>query len=266
MGQAGRLRRLWGSPVVSVAKFVVLIVGLGWLMARGAAGMSYQWQWYRVPPFIVRRVDGDLVWGPLVHGLLVTLDITLWSLLLTLVIGLATALLRLSGSVVGRGVARAYVETIRNTPLLVQLYLFYFALGPLFDLDRYLTGILTLAVFEGAYASEIFRAGILAVGRGQWEAARSQGLSTPMTYRWVIFPQALRIILPPLTGQVISLVKASAMVSVIAIFDLTTEGRNIIADTFMTFEIWLTVAAMYLLVAGVLSVAVTALERRLRVA
>jgi polar amino acid transport system permease protein len=249
---------------MSVAQLVAFGGGLVWLIARGAGQMPYRWQWYRVPPFIVRVVDGELVWGPLVHGLIVTLEITAWSLVLTIVLGLATALLRLSGSPVGQGLARAYLEIIRNTPLLVQLYVFYFALGPVFELDRYLTGILSLGIFEAAYASEIFRAGILAVGKGQWEAARSLGLSTPVTYRRVVLPQALRIVLPPMTGQAISLVKASAMVSVIAIFDLTTEGRNIIADTFMTFEIWLTVAAIYLLVTLSLSMAVTGLERRLR--
>jgi polar amino acid transport system permease protein len=153
---------------------------------------------------------------------------------------------------------------IRNTPLLVQLYLFYFALAPLFGLDRYATGILCLGIFEGAYCSEIIRAGIEAVGRGQWEAARSLGLSTTHIYRLVVLPQAVRLMLPPLTGQTIALVKASAMVSVIAVFDLTTEGRSIIADTFLTFEIWLTVAALYLLVTVTLSLVATGLERRLR--
>jgi polar amino acid transport system permease protein len=256
--------RGWWRPYLSVLQFVLSLAALGWLITRGAAGMHYSWQWYRVPQFVVRYVDGDLVWGPLVRGLLVTLDITLWSLVLTLVLGLATALLRLSRSVVGRGLARLYLEVIRNTPLLVQLYVFYFALAPLFDIDRYLTGIVSLAIFEGAYASEIFRAGILAVAKGQSEAAQSLGLSTAMTYRFVVFPQAARLILPPMTGQAISLIKASAMVSVIAIFDLTTEGRNIVADTFMTFEIWLTVAAIYLVVTVSLSLVVTQLERRLQ--
>jgi polar amino acid transport system permease protein len=228
--------------------------------------MNYNWQWYRVPPYLWRLVDGEIIWGPLLRGLLVTLDITLWSLLLAIVLGLVSALLRLSPSLVGRGLARTYLELTRNTPLLVQLYVFYFALSPVFALDRYLTGILALAIFEGAYLSEIFRAGILAVGRGQWEAARSLGLSTPLTYRFVVLPQALRVILPPTTGQVINLVKSSAMVSVIAVFDLTTEGRSIIAETFMTFEIWLTVAALYLLVTVVLSLLMTGLERRLRTA
>lgn len=259
-------RKLWQSPYVAVLQVALVLAVLGWVTVRGAAGMNYNWQWYRVPPYLWRLVDGEIIWGPLLRGLLVTLDITLWSLLLAIVLGLVSALLRLSPSLVGRGLARTYLELIRNTPLLVQLYVFYFALSPVFALDRYLTGILALAIFEGAYLSEIFRAGILAVGRGQWEAARSLGLSTPLTYRFVVLPQALRVILPPTTGQVINLVKSSAMVSVIAVFDLTTEGRSIIAETFMTFEIWLTVAALYLLVTVVLSLLMTGLERRLRTA
>jgi polar amino acid transport system permease protein len=264
MGLGGRIRRWRRAPAVSVLELVLLLGVLAWVIGRGAARMPYQWQWYRVPQYVVRVVDGELVWGPLVHGLAVTLEITAWSLLLTVGLGLATALLRLSSSLVGRGLARAYLEIIRNTPLLVQLYVLYFALGPALGLDRYLTGILCLGIFEAAYASEIFRAGILAVNRGQWEAARGLGLSTAATYRFIVLPQALRVILPPMTGQAISLIKASAMVSVIAVFDLTTEGRNIIADTFMTFEIWLTVAAIYLVVTLALSLAVAGLERRLR--
>jgi polar amino acid transport system permease protein len=124
--------------------------------------------------------------------------------------------------------------------------------------------VLCLAVFEGAFAAEIFRGGIAAIPRGQWEGAWALGLSRQAAYRKVVIPQALRIILPPLAGLSVSLVKHSAIVSVIAVFDLTNEGRNVISDTFMTFEIWLTVAALYLLVTVTLSLAVQGLERRLR--
>lgn len=258
------LRALWKSPYFSLAQFVILSAAVIWLTVRGAAAMQYNWQWYRIPQYLFRQIDGEIVLGPLMRGLLVTLDITLWSLILALVFGLVTVFLRLSGSVVAQGLAHIYLDVIRNTPLLVQLYLFYFCLAPAFDLDRYLTGIVSLALFEGAYASEIIRAGILAVGKGQTEAALGLGLSTAQSYRWVILPQALRIILPPMASQAIALVKSSAMLSVIAVFDLTNEGRSIIAETFMTFEIWMTVAVIYLLVTLSLAVLATMLERRLR--
>jgi polar amino acid transport system permease protein len=145
-----------------------------------------------------------------------------------------------------RMIARAYLELIRNTPLLVQLFFIYFVMAPIFDLGRFASAVLSLSLFEGAYASEIFRAGIVSIHKGQWEAAQSLGLSTVDTYRRIILPQAIRRILPPLTSQAISLVKDSALVSTIAVYDLTMRGREIISETFLAFEIWFTVAAIYL--------------------
>ena len=261
---AGRtgLRR---SPVIDVLQFAILGGALVWLSLRGAEAMGYRWQWYRVPRYLYRIMDDGIVWGPLVKGLFVTLELTAWSLLLTVAIGLAVALLRLSeGSVVSRAVARVYLEIIRNTPLLVQLYLFFYILAPIFGIDRFWTGVLALAFFEGAFGSEIFRAGILSVGRGQWEAAASLGLGRFPTYRFIVIPQALRLVLPPLTSLVINLIKHSAIVSAIAIADLTTAGRNVIAETYLSFEIWFTVAAMYLVLTIALSLLVSVLERRLK--
>jgi len=194
----------------------------------------------------------------------VTLEITVWSTLFALLLGLGAALLRLSDSMAGRFLARFYLETVRNTPLLIQIYLFYFVLGPILGLDRFAVGVAALAVFEGAFACEVIRAGILSVARGQWEASDSIGLDRVQGYRYVILPQAVPLMLPPLTGLIISLIKNSAIVSVIAVFDLTTEGRNIIADTFLSFEIWMTVAAIYLVLTVTLSVFVSYLEHRVR--
>ena len=242
---------------------VALAGALGWLVVRGAGSIGYNWQWFQVPRYLWRVVDGELIWGPLVKGLMVTLQMSGIALVLALVLGVVTAIFRLVGTRMQRAVARTYLEVIRNTPLLMQIYVFYFVVAPLIGLDRYATGVIALAVFGGAFASEIVRAGIEAVPRGQWEAAASLGLTRAQVYRLVVLPQALRLLLPPLTGQAITLIKASAIVSVIAVFDLTTEGRNIISDTFLTFEIWLTVAAIYLAVTLTISLAVGALERRL---
>ncbi len=265
MERRQRRTKWWMTPAATWLQFSVLIVLVVWGITKGAEAMSYRWQWNRIPQYILREVDGQFVLGRLTRGLLVTLDITWKALLIALVIGLAAALLRLSTSIVGRALSRSYLEVIRNTPLLVQLYIFYFVLAPVLSLDRYVVGIMTLALFEGAYISEIFRAGILAVQRGQWEAAGSLGLSRVQIYRWIVLPQAFRIILPPLASQAISLLKASAMLSVIAVFDLTNEGRDLIAETFMTFEIWLTVAGIYFAVTLVLAAAVSQLERYLKV-
>ena len=256
--------RLWQSPVSGVLQYAIVMVGLVWLTIEGASEMGYNWQWYQIPRYFYRVIDEELIWGPLATGLVITIEISLYSMLLTLVLGLLTALLRMSNSLSGQVFARVYLETIRNTPMLVQIYVFYFVIAPVLGIDRFWTGVLCLGLFEGSFASEIIRAGINSVPRGQWEAASSVGLSRFSSYRYVVLPQAIPLMLPPMTGVLINLIKHSAIVSVIAVFELTTEGRNIIADTYMAFEVWLTVAGIYLVLTISLSIFVGYLERRLR--
>lgn len=247
------------------ATFLLLAGGLLWFLAAGD-GTGYPWQWRRVPPFLFGREGGLWTAGPLLRGLAVTLQISALSLLLSFLIGLAAALLRLSASLTGRALARAYLELIRNTPLLIQLFFVYFVLAPILDIGAFASAVLALSLFEGAYAAEILRAGIVSLPRGQWEAAHSLGLGAWATWRHVILPQALRRVLPPLAGQAVSLVKDSALVSTIALFDLTLAGQKIVAETFLAFEIWFTVAAIYLVLTLGLSLAVGALERRMAAA
>lgn len=265
-GQRITFGRLFASPVVAVALYLLVV----WLIVRtalnGAAAMGYNWQWYRVPQYLWSRTDNGLQAGELLTGLGASMVLSGLAFLLALVLGLVVALLRLSDLVVGRAVARVFLEIVRNVPLLVLLYLFYYVLGPIFGLNRYLASILCLGVFHAALVSEIFRAGINSVDRGQWEAASAIGLSRAQIYRFVILPQAVRIMLPPMTGEAVNLIKSSAIVSVIAVAELTTAGRNIISDTYMSFEIWFTVAALYLVVTLFLSLIVSFLERRLAVA
>jgi len=246
------------------AQFAVLSGAAIWMTVRGAQGMAYDWQWAKVPRLLYRVVDGELIWGPLTKGLFVTLDIAWIAMLLTIAIGLTAAVLRLSNSIVGRAIARIYIEIIRNTPILVQILIFYFIIGSILGIPRLWAGILCLAFYEGAFAAEIIRGAIIAVHKGQWEASRSLGLLTRDMYRDVILPQAVPLMLPPLAGVLVNLVKHSAIVSVIAVFDLTTQARTMVSDTFMAFEIWLTAAAMYLVVTIALSLAVRWLERRYR--
>ena len=255
------LRRRNLSDVTIFLFVAALIV---WGILRGAGAMHYNWQWYRVPRYFYRVIDNELIWGPLVRGLIVTLQITLWAALLAFSIGLAVALLRLSRSFSGRWLSAIYLEAIRNTPLLVQMYLFYFVLSPILGIERFWTGVLCLAFFEASFISEIIRGGILSVPKQQWEAAASLGLKGGATYLKVVLPQAVPLMLPPLTSSLVNLVKASAIVSTIAVFDLTNEGRTVIADTFMTFEIWLTGAAMYLVLTISLSAIAAGMERRAR--
>jgi polar amino acid transport system permease protein len=216
--------------------------------------------------------EGDIVgftkkWrlGPLMMGLWTTLWLSAISSVFALFLGLATGLARVSKNVTLRGLAMIYVECIRGTPLLVQIFIAYFFLGTVFDLSRNVCGIGALALFAGAYVAEIVRAGIQAIPKGQMEASRSLGMTALQTMKDIILPQAFKKILPPLSGQFISLIKDSSLVSVIAITDLTKSGREIITSTFATFEVWIVVAAMYLLVTSLLSQIVFYMERRLAV-
>jgi len=249
------------SALVDSAAFAVFAGLVVFLAIRGAASMDYTWQWARLTPYLWHVVDGELIPGSLVKGLQVTLQVAGGAALLTLPLGLAVALLRLSDSIVGRFLAGVYIELIRNTPLLLQILIVYFIIGRIFGIPRLWCGILTLALYEATFAAEIIRGAILSVARGQWEASRALGLRAADTYRSIILPQALPLMVPPMTGVLVNLVKHSSIVSVIAIFDLTNEGRTIAADTFMSFEVWLAVAAMYLVITITLSLLAAGLER-----
>lgn len=252
------------SIYVDLALFAGCVAIGVWLIVLGATSGSYRWEWYRIPRYLFEIEDGVFYAGPLLEGMWVTIKISFWSFILMVLLGLTTAVLSLSKSILGRAIARTYVELIRNTPLLIQLFIVYFVLAPILGIDRVTAGILCLAAFEGAYAAEIFRAGLAAVPQGQWEAGRCIGLSPYKLYRYVVVPQAAKIVLPPLAGQSVSLVKDSAIVSVIAVYELTTQGRDIIAQTLLTFEVWFVVAALYLTLTISLSTAVAYVERHFR--
>ena len=200
--------------------------------------------------------------GPLTQGLWVTIWISFISGFFGLIIGLITGLCRISKNPTLRGLSVLYIELIRGTPLLVQIFIFYFFIGTVLHLDRIVAGIGALALFVGAYTAEIIRAGIQSIPKGQSEAARSLGMSAAETMTHIVLPQAFKRVLPPLAGQFISLIKDSSLVSVIAITDLTKSGREIITSSFATFEIWFTVALLYLVVTSVLSQLLFWLERR----
>ena len=258
--KAAAVRR---TALIDFGKFFLLAGIAVWLLSAGTRGLGYDWQWYRVPRFLLSTEGGVWTAGPLLQGLLVTLEISALSLVCTLVLGLTAALFRLSASFTARALARGYLELIRNTPLLIQIFFVYFVLSPVLDIGAFASAVLALSLFEGAYATEILRAGIVSLHRGQWEAAHSLGLGAFDTYRYVILPQAVRRVLPPLAGQAISLIKDSSLVSTIAIYDLTMQGQKIVSETFLAFEIWFTVAAIYLVMTFGLSLAVRALERRM---
>ncbi|MDD1958598.1 amino acid ABC transporter permease [Pseudomonas sp. 39004] len=201
--------------------------------------------------------------GPLAWGLWTTLWLSVVSGALGLVIGLFAGLCRLSNNPTLRDLSTVYVELVRGTPLLVQIFIFYFFIGTVLNLSREFAGVAALALFTGAYVAEIVRAGVQSIARGQNEAARSLGLNASQSMRHVILPQAFKRVLPPLAGQFISLVKDTSLVSVIAITELTKSGREAITTSFSTFEIWFCVAGLYLLINLPLSHLASRLERRL---
>ncbi|MBB6340268.1 polar amino acid transport system permease protein [Pseudomonas fluvialis] len=214
--------------------------------------------------------EGDLIgvtrhWaaGPLLWGLWTTLWISVLSGVFGLLIGLVSGLCRLSSNPTLRDLSTVYVELVRGTPLLVQIFIFYFFIGTVLNLSREFAGVAALALFTGAYVSEIVRAGVQSVAKGQNEAARSLGLTAAQSMRHVILPQAFKRVLPPLAGQFISLVKDTSLVSVIAITELTKSGREAITTSFSTFEIWFCIAALYLVINLPLSHIAGRLERRL---
>jgi polar amino acid transport system permease protein len=253
------------TDILQICAFLLLVTVLCWGLKQGAENLGYNWQWSRVPRYLVTEAADGWHAGPLLQGLWLTLQITAISLVLAFLIGLITALMRLSRSRMAALLAKIYLEAIRNTPLLIQIFIIYFVLAPILDLGRLTSAVLALSLFEGAYASEVIRAGILAVPAGQSEASASLGMNRYQNYRFILLPQALRNMIPPLTSQGISLIKDSALVSTIAIYDLTMQGQQIVAETFLTFEIWFTVAAIYLMVTLSLALLVKFLETRLTI-
>ena len=256
------INRFFSSTPVSIVIYLLILVSILYSSFRGAQSMGYNWQWYQIPKYIYSYTDDGFQFGELMFGLWTTITLSFSALILAMLFGLLVALLRLSNLVIGTKVAICFLEFVRNIPLLVLVYLFYYVLGPVFEYDRYTASVLCLAVYHSALISEILRAGINAVAQGQWEAAKSIGMSKPQMYRYIILPQSIRFMLPPMTGEVVHMVKSSAIVSVIAVAELTTLGQNIISDTYMAFEIWFTIAVIYMIVIMILSIGASQVERR----
>ncbi len=245
-------------------KSLIFMAFVAAVLFIGYRGLEYHWQWYRIPNYFL--ISGDDGWGPglLTQGLIVTLKISGVGLLLSLLLGGLSAVARLSPFPVLRLLAWVYVETIRNTPLLIQIFMIYFVISPVLDISAFWSAVWALSLFEGAYASEIIRSGVLGIPKGQTEAAMSLGLSQPVIYYKVIFPQMLRTTLPMLAGQSVSLIKDSALVSTISIYDLTMQAQKIVSETFLTFEIWFAVAICYLVITASLSFLIRKLEVRMK--
>lgn len=213
--------------------------------------------------------------GILIEGLGLTLLISLYSSIFGIIIGLFGGLARVSKNPGLKWLSTIYVELIRGSPLLVQILIWYFVIGTLVNDNLTMMGlspispvgwgVISLSIFAGAYVTEIVRGGIESVPKGQMEAARSSGMSYLQAMIYIILPQAFKVALPALTGQFISLIKDSSLLGIIAIRELTKASREIVASTMMTFEFFLILAILYLVLTFPLSMFVKYLEQKAKV-
>jgi polar amino acid transport system permease protein len=227
--------------------------------------------------YVLQVKDGDNVYandtlaqitsmqiGPLLEGLIVTLEISGLAAILAFSIGSLLAFMRISNFQFLKDIATVYIAIIRGTPLLVQIFIFYFIIATIFELERFLAGAISLGLFFGAYIAEVLRGAIQSIDKGQYEAAKSLGMNYTQTMVYIIMPQALKRALPTLVGEMIALVKDSSLVSVISITDLTKVGREIVANTFSPFETWLIIAAVYFSITFLLSVLGHKIETKMK--
>jgi polar amino acid transport system permease protein len=278
---------------------VVILTALALLTAyvvyRLTTQLNYKWNWGILPNYFFYYDDetGRWVANILTQGLMTTIRLSIWATLLATIFGVVSGLMRISDRLFWRLVGRSYVELIRNMPPLVMVFIFYFFVSsqiiPFFGVDdfirsrsahtqevmsyffstpqlftAFISGTLTIALFQGAYITEIVRAGIQSIEKGQWEAGHTLGLTWWQQMRWVIGPQAIKRVLPPLTNEFINTIKYSAIVSVISIQELTFQGMQIMASTYVTIEIWVTISMIYLIMCLSLSLCVRKLEERLK--
>lgn len=211
--------------------------------------------------------------GLFVEGAQMTLRLTLVSGLIGLVVGVVAGIMKTSANALVRAPANFFIWIIRGTPLLVQILFVYNALPPLLqaigiklELNEFWSAVIALSLNVGAYNAEVIRAGILAVPKGQTEAARSLGLSAGQTMNTVILPQALRIVVPPLVNNLVALLKDSSLASSIALLELTLSGQRVSSESFQPIPVLTTVAAVYLALTTVMTLFTDQLEKRVKIA
>ena len=288
--RSSKLRFGWLDALI-----LTLVFGLiGYVLHRAQSHFHYNWDWRLIPGYFARydAEQGHWVLNLLGQGVLATVRLALWGSLLAALIGGVMGMCRVSRSLFLRLLSRTYVELIRNIPPLVFIFIFYFFISgqliPVLDVEsrlaeaapetlhvlaflfgppellpNFLSGLICLALFEGAYVTEIVRAGIEAVPKGQWEAARALGMHPGQVMGEVVLPQAIQKMIPPLTGQFISLIKDSSLISLISIQEMTFTGTELAVSSGRVFEVWLTVAALYFLLCFGLARLFRRLEQRL---
>jgi polar amino acid transport system permease protein len=288
-------RRKTSIAIPDAALTLLLLSLFGYFIFYISTNIHYQWNWSAIPGYMFRYDDSADKWIPslLMEGFFTTIRLSFWATILAVIIGTIMGVVRTSQSLFMRMIGRTYVEFIRNIPPLVLIFIFYFFISDqiltalkvdsfirslsdgqkniltvLFSspahFSSFLSALITLAIYEGAYITEIVRSGFESVEKNQWEASYALGLSWWQQVVHIIFPQAVPRILPPLAGQLISTIKDSAIVSVISIQELTFQGLELMATTYLTFEIWITITALYFILTFSCSMAVRKLELYMR--
>ncbi len=276
-----------------MAVVLIVIAAISIFFSRMGSLLDYHWQWEVIPNYFMFKdpITGAFRANMLLIGFMTTIRLSVWATVLGFLLGTLSGIMGAKGSFSQRFVSQLYVETIRNIPSLVLVILFYFFVSSQFldalrldlwlrhqsdtvqqvvgfllagpaQINAFVSAVFALAIYEGAYISEIVRGGINGIPLGQWEAAYSLGLTRSQTFLWVILPQTFRRVAFPMAGQFISTIKDSAIVSVISIQELTFQGMELMAATFLTFEIWITITILYFILTFPLSQAVSFLEKR----
>lgn len=269
-----------------------LLFFLGYITYRLSVGLHYHWDWSVIPNYLLRwdEEKGHWVSNILLDGFLTTIRLSIWAILIATMIGLVMGILRSRKRLFFRLIGRSYVELIRNIPPLVLIFIFYFfiadqlmlllgvdefirsrtgisarllslAVAPPELFTSFIAGVLTVALFQGAYIAEIVRGGIQSIDNEQWEASAALGLTWLQQMRFIVLPQALRRILPPLTNEFINTIKYSSIVSIISIQELTFQGMQVMASTQRSNEVWLTISLMYFLLCFTVSLFARRLEK-----
>ena len=275
--------------------YVLLAVFIGivaFIWFRFEGNLNYKWQWDRIPNYILRWREDEQRWAAniLLQGFMTTIRVCLYASILALILGIVLGVARCSKNLAIRMLARTYVEFLRNVPPVVIIFIFFFFLSeqlitalnleawarsiarsdnPVIwefffgDMRRFpslVSGVIVLALFESAFVGEIVRAGIQSIGKGQYEAAQSIGMSRIDTLRFIILPQALRKVMPPMANQFITLIKDSSIISLISVQELTYKTVELVASTRLIFEAWLITAAFYFVICFSLSLLFRRLE------
>ena len=278
----------WLDVLIILA--LMVFAAVVWYRIEGA--LNYRWRWEIIPNYILRWNEDTQSWvaNVLLQGVITTIRVSLYASVLALVLGTILGVARCASNLAIRMLARTYLEFLRNIPPVVVIFIFYFFLSEqlvvafnieswargiarsedkavwefLFgDMRRFpslISGVIVLALFESAFVGEIVRAGIQSIGQGQHEAAQSIGMSRWQQMRFIVLPQAVKRVVPPMANQFISLIKDSSIISLISVQELTFKTVELVASTRAIFEAWITTALFYFLICFALSMLFRRLE------